>query len=346
MTARSLFRTRSELLLEKLALRQQLAVMRASIKRPRLRLRDRLFWVLLSRIWTGWKSPLVVVKPATVIGWHRKGFRLFWRRKSRPRRPGRPRVSKEIRDLVRRMAESNPSWGAPRIHGELKKLGIEVSERTVSNLMPRRTKPPSQTWRTFLKNHMDVTCAIDFFTVPTVRFRIVFVLIILEHSRRKVVHFNVTEHPCAEWTAQQVVEAFPWESAPKYLSLDRDSTYSSRFRRRVCKGNGNQGSDHGTEEPMAKSISGKIHRLCSQGLPGPLDRVERTASQADPFVARGALSPGSHALGAWQGHSCFPAGPAKARGPCQCDCLSACRWPPPSLRMAEGCVEGPVGTSN
>ena len=174
-----------------------------------------------------------MVKPATVIGWHRRGFRLFWDRKSRSGRPGRPRVSREIRDLVRRMADANPTWGAPRIHGELRKLGMDVSERTVSNLMPRRTKPPSQTWRTFLKNHMDVTCAIDFFTVPTASFRILFVLVIMKHSRRQIVHFNVTEHPCARWTAQQIVEAFPWESAPRYLLRDRDSIFAHSFRRRV-----------------------------------------------------------------------------------------------------------------
>ena len=233
LTARSFFSGRSGLLLENLALRQQWAVMKNSIKRPRLRLRDRLFWILLSRAWAEWRCPLVIVKPATVIAWHREGFRLFWKRKSRKRGPGRPRVSKELRDLVRRMGEANPTWGAPRIHGELMKLDIEVSERTVSNLIPGRTKPPSQTWRTFLKNHMHVTCAIDFFAVPTVHFRILFVLIILEHSRRGVVHFNVTEHPCAPWTAQQVVEAFPWESAPAYLLRDRDRIYSSGFRRRV-----------------------------------------------------------------------------------------------------------------
>ena len=233
LTVRSLFRTRSGLLLENLALRQQLAVMKNSIKRPRFRRRDRLFWITLSRLWEGWKSPLVVVKPATVIAWHRKGFRLFWKLKSRTRRPGRPRVSKEIRDLVRRMVEANPTWGAPRIHGELRKLGIDVSERTVSNLMPRRTKPPSQTWRTFLKNHMDVTCAIDFFTVPTASFRILFVLVVMKHSRREIVHFNVTEHPCAEWTAQQIVEAFPWQSAPRYLLRDRDKIFAPHFRKRV-----------------------------------------------------------------------------------------------------------------
>jgi hypothetical protein len=144
-----------DLTLENIALRQQLAAMRRSIKRPRLRKRDRLFWVLLSHFWTNWQEALIIVKPETVIRWHRKGFKLFWRFKSRQKGPGRPPVSPEIRNLICRIVEANPLWGAPRIHGELLKLGIEISERTVSNLMPfRKLKPPSQTWQTFLKNRM------------------------------------------------------------------------------------------------------------------------------------------------------------------------------------------------
>ncbi len=193
---------------------------------------DRLFRVLLSRIWSPWRKSLVIVNPDTVVRWHRKGFKLFWKLKSK--RPGRPRVSHEIRGLVKRMAATNPSWGAPRIHGELLRLGFEVSERTISSLMPRRPRntKPSQTWRTFLKNHAG-KCSIDFFTVPTATFNILFVLVILRHSRRNVVHFNVTSNPSSQWTAQQVVEAFPWDTAPKYLLRDRDSIYSIFFRNRV-----------------------------------------------------------------------------------------------------------------
>ncbi len=193
---------------------------------------DRLFWVLLSRIWSPWRKSLVIVNPDTVVRWHRKGFKLFWKLKSK--RPGRPRVSREIRGLVKRMAAANPSWGAPRVHGELLRLGFEVSERTISSLMPRRPRntKPSQTWRTFLKNHAG-KCSIDFFTVPTATFNILFVLVILRHSRRNVVHFNVTSNPSSQWTAQQVVEALPWDTAPKYLLRDRDSIYSIFFRNRV-----------------------------------------------------------------------------------------------------------------
>jgi transposase InsO family protein len=208
--------------------------MKRSIKRPQLRARDRLFWVILSRFWSNWREALIIVKPDTVVRWHKKGFKIFWKFKSRRKGPGRPPISPEIRDLVRRMAEANPFWGAPRIHGELLKLGIKVSERTVSNLMPRRgNKPPSQTWRTFLKNHMMNMVSIDFFTVPTATFRILFVLVILSHNRRQVVHFNVTSNPTAMWTAQQMLEAFPWDTAPKYLLRDRDSIYGAYFQKRL-----------------------------------------------------------------------------------------------------------------
>jgi transposase InsO family protein len=228
------FKKTFDIVLENLALRQQLATMKRCAKRPQLRASDRLFWIILSRFWTNWRQVLIVVKPETVVRWHKKGFKLFWKFKSRRKGPGRPPVSPEIRDLILKMANANPLWGAPRIHGELLKLGIEISERTVSNLMPRRKpKPPSQTWRTFLKNHMMNMVSIDFFTVPTATFRILFVLLILSHSRRRVVHFNVTANPTANWTAQQIIEAFPWDTAPRYLLRDRDSIYGSYFRRRL-----------------------------------------------------------------------------------------------------------------
>jgi hypothetical protein len=220
----------SNLALENLALRQQVATMKRSLKRPQLRNRDRLFWILLSRFWSNWRQALIIVKPDTVVRWHKKGFKLFWKFKSRRKGPGRPRVSPEIRDLILKIAKANPLWRAPRIHGELLKLGIEISERTVSNLMPRRKpKPPSQAWRTFLKNHIINMVSIDFFTVPTATFKILFVLVILSHYRRKVVHFNVASHPTAEWAAQQIVEAFPWNTAPKYLLRDRDGIYGVFF---------------------------------------------------------------------------------------------------------------------
>jgi len=222
-----------ELALENLALRQQLAVMKRQCPRPRLRRTDRWFWVWLLRAWPNWRKVLLLVRPETVIGWHRRGFRLFWTWICWRKRSGRPETSRELRGLVRTMAEANPLWGAPRIHGELLKLGIEISERTVSRLMPRRRKPPSQTWKAFLENHVNELISIDFFTVPTATFRVLFVLVVLSHHRRRVVHFNVTEHPTAFWAGQQMVEAFPDDTAPRYLLRDRDKIYGGDFRERI-----------------------------------------------------------------------------------------------------------------
>src|SRR5262245_54270871 len=171
-------RLRSELALENLALRQQLAVLSRQHRRPKLRRSDRMFWLFSSRFWVHWREALIIVKPGTVVRWHRKRFASYWRRLSHIR-PGRPRTDREIRELIRRMARSNPLWGAPRVHGELLKLGINISERTVSRWMPRRRKPPAQTWRAFLDNHIGDLVSMDFFTVPTATFRVLFVLIIL-----------------------------------------------------------------------------------------------------------------------------------------------------------------------
>jgi transposase InsO family protein len=176
---------------------------------------------------------LVIVKPETVIGWHRKGFRLFWTWKVRHGQPGRPPVSKEIRQLIRKMSREDPLWGAPRIHGELLKLGIDVGETSVGKYLVRRRKPPSQDWRTFLENHLKTMVSVDFFTVPTLRFQVLYVFLVLAHDRRKIVHFNVTDHPTAEWTAQQLQEAFPFEQIPRYLLRDRDRIFGDEFTKEV-----------------------------------------------------------------------------------------------------------------
>jgi transposase InsO family protein len=231
-TARSSLKSQRELALENLALRQQLAILKRETKRPTLTNADRTFWVALSRLWPDWQHALILVKPETVIGWHRKGFKLYWTWNSR-NRGGRPRIDAEIRMLIRRMARENPTWGAPRIHGELLKLGFEVGEATVSRYMPLRRKPPSQNWRTFLRNHTQDLVSIDFFVVPTATFRVLYVFLVLEHERRRILHFNVTEGPSAQWTAQQLVNAFPHDSAPKYVIRDRDKIYGADFVRRV-----------------------------------------------------------------------------------------------------------------
>jgi putative transposase len=224
---------RRDLALENLALRQQLAVLKRPQRRIKIKQRDRLFWIWLSRTWSGWRTALIIVKPATVVGWHRRGFKLYWTKLSQRRVGGRPAVSLEVRALIKKMATANPLWGAPRIHGELLKLGINISERSVSRLIPRRRQPPSQTWRTFLANHLDEIASVDLFTVPTVTFRVLFCLVVLRHDRRRVLHFNVTEHPTAQWVAQQMVEAFPEEVSVRYLLRDRDKVYGDYFRQRV-----------------------------------------------------------------------------------------------------------------
>jgi putative transposase len=189
--------------------------------------------VLLSRLWGQWRSGLVLVKPETVIAWQRKGFRLYWRWKSRAGNSGRPSVSPEIRALIRQMNSANSLWGAPRIHGELLKLGIQISQATVAKYRVSQRKPPSQTWRTFLENHVKQLVSTDFLVVTTVSFRLLFVFVVLGHHRRRAIHFNVTAHPTAEWTARQIAEAFPWDSAPRYLLHDRDCIYGAAFRQRV-----------------------------------------------------------------------------------------------------------------
>jgi putative transposase len=230
---RALFTQRLELAAENLALRQQLAILNRTAKLPKLRPQDRLLWTTLSRLWQDRRAALVVVKPDTVIKWHRQGFQLFWRWKSKVDLPGRPQISAEIRDLICRMSRENPLWGTPRIQAELHLLGFDVAASTVAKYQIKVTKPPSQTWKTFLHNHASQIVAIDFFCVPTAAFRNLYCFIILSHDRRQVVHFNVTDHPTAAWTAQQVVEAFPEDTVPRFLRRDRDQIFAEEFRRRV-----------------------------------------------------------------------------------------------------------------
>ena len=196
-----LVRSHTALQLEILALRHQVCVLQRSVKRPKLTAADRFLWGWLSSVWGGWQSGVFIVKAATVIGWHRKGFGLFWNWKIRRGKAGRPSVPKEVRELIRTLSRENPLWGAPHIHGELLKLGIDVGETSVSKFMIRRRKPPSSTWRTFLENHLKTMVSVDFFVVPTIRFQILYVFLVLAHERRRVVHFGVTAHPTAEWTA-------------------------------------------------------------------------------------------------------------------------------------------------
>jgi hypothetical protein len=225
---RAALRSRDDLVLENLALRQQLAIYKDKRPRPQLTDSARAFWVGLRAAWPGWRNALILVQPDTVVRWHRQGFGWFWRRKCRSRPRGRSPVTPEIRDLTRRMATEN-RWGAPRIHAELLKLGFTVSERTVSRYLPRRPTSPDavKRWLAFLRNHRDVIAGVDFFTVPTATFRLLYVFFVIHHDRRRILQLAVTDHPYAEWVVQQLREAFPYDSAPRYLILDRDGRYGN-----------------------------------------------------------------------------------------------------------------------
>lgn len=260
---RSSCQPRHELVLENLALRQQLAMLKRTSKRARPSRYDRFFWIAFSRYVGGWRRILVALHPDTVVRWHREGFRFYWTNKSR--RIGRPGIDPGLRKLIREMQAANVGWGAPRIHGELLKLGFQVSQATVSKCMVRRPKAPSQTWRSFLNNHVRDIAAIDFFTVPTATFRILYVFIVLRHDRRRILHVNVTDHPTACWTAQQIIEAFPFDSAPNYVIRDRDSIYGSTFRNRVAS----MGIDEVLiaprspwQNPYVERVIGSVRREC------------------------------------------------------------------------------------
>jgi transposase InsO family protein len=225
----ALLRSQSEQVIVELVLRQQLATYAASRSRPRLTPVDRAFWVALFRIWPRWKACLAIVQPETVVRWHRRGFRLYWRSISK-RGPGRPPISPELQALIRRLASEN-GWRARRIQAELEKLGFHVSLATVSRYLPK-SRPDGdqqQRWMTFLRNHRDVIAAMDFLVVPTVGFRLLYVWFVIEHGRRRVRHFNVTTHPTSSWTIQQLREAFPDESSLRFLIHDNDAILSQRL---------------------------------------------------------------------------------------------------------------------
>ena len=211
-----------------LALRQQVAVLKRQRPRPSLNCGDRFFGTTLRRVWSRWAEVLVIVQPETVVGWHRAGFRLYWRWRSRPR-GGRPRITPELRDLIVRLAKDNPDWGAPKIHAELQKLGFTLAERTVARYLRRIVGrgDPGQKWLAFLENHREVIAAFDFFIVPTMTFRVLYCFFVIEHQRRKILHCNVTPHPTAEWIIQQLREAFPEPCRCRYAIFDRDRKFNA-----------------------------------------------------------------------------------------------------------------------
>jgi len=223
------FRSRCDLLLENLALRQQLTVLNKKHPKPRFAASDRLFWMVLRRLWRKWKQTLVLVQPETVVRWHRAGFKAYWTWLSRHRtRVGRRCVSKELRNLIFRMVAENRTWGAPRIHGELTMLGFDVSERTVLRWMRKapRSPEPAKRWAAFLSNHREAITAMDFFTVPTLIFGVLYCFFVISHDRRRILHWNVTRHPNSAWVMQQLREAFPYDCSTKHLIFDRATNFN------------------------------------------------------------------------------------------------------------------------
>jgi hypothetical protein len=231
----ALFRSRSKQAMVELALRQQLATFAQKGRRPRITPVDRTFWVFLSRIWSGWRDALVIVQPDTIARWHRKGFRLYWRSISK-RGPGRPPIPVEVQSLIRRFANEN-GWRTRKVQAELAKLGISVGLATVSRYLPKQNPDydQRQRWKTFLRNHKDGIAAMDFIVVPTVRFRLFYAWFVIGHGRREIIHFGVTAHPTSPWVVQQLREAFPEDTAPRFLIYDNDSIFSERVTESIKK---------------------------------------------------------------------------------------------------------------
>src|SRR5579859_2260784 len=255
------FRSRRDLLLENLVLRRQLVVLKQRKPRPPVSTSDKLFWVILRRLWPEWRHALILVQPETVVRWHRAGFKLYWTWLSRRRvRAGRKCISKELRELIFRMVAENCTWGAPRIHGELKMLGFDLSERTVLRWMWRapRCPEPAKQWAAFLNNHREALAAMDFFTVPTLTFGVLYCFFVIAHDRQRILHCNVTGHPNSAWVVQHLREAFPYDSAPKFLIFD--GTVPARSRQPRLRSNNDldshpmhQRSGRGDETTCARS---------------------------------------------------------------------------------------------
>src|SRR5712692_7387975 len=322
------FRSRAVLELENLALRHQLLVLRRQRPgRPRLFVIDRLLWVWLYRSWPRCLEVMVLVKPATVIQWHRQGFRRYWRWRSTS---GRPSVAREVRKLIRQMNAANPLWRAPLIHGELLKLGIEISQATVAKYMVRRRGAPSPTWRTFLRNHAEGVAAIDMFVAASASFRLLYVMIILAHDRRNIVRTAVTEHPTAAWLSRQVTEAFPWDTAPRSccaIATDRMARTSATESRRWESPRLFARLDH-----LGERFRRASYRLDSPRVSGSRRDLQRAPSAPRPLVVCRLLPTNPHPSVTRQGL------PRLAPEPATQDRKSRrhreSRWPSSPLRTA------------
>jgi putative transposase len=282
-------RSRQRLLLENLLLRQQLQVALRSQRRPRLRIRDKLFWLVARRVHRSWRHHLRLVRPETELGWHRQGWRLFWRWRS-GRLLGRPRLNPEIRDLIATIAAENPHWGTERIRGELLNLGIAVSARSIRRYRRRGpARPPSQSWRTFLANHAQSVWAADLFVVQTLTFQTLYVSLI-SHHRRRLLHFNVTAHPTAAWVWRQTIEATPWDRHLRYLIHDRDCVYGADFAARLA-GLGIESVRTPVQAPRAKRHRGEGCADPTSRVLGPHPAAERAACPSGVDRVRDLLQP-------------------------------------------------------
>jgi transposase InsO family protein len=259
------FKSKSRLEAENAALRHQLIVLRCKLRgRVRLTNSDRWFFIQLYRWFPSVLNAITIIHPETLVRWHRVGFRRYWRWKSRSL-GGRPQIDTDLRALIRRISIENPLWGAPRIHGELLKLGFELAQSTVAKYMVERCGPPSQGWRTFLRNHAPDIAAMDLFVVPTIGFNLLYALVIIRLDRRNLVWINVTTNPTAEWIARQITEAFPWDEAPRYLIRDRDRVYGTIVTRRLrAMGIRDKSIAPGSpwQNGFAERLIGSIRREC------------------------------------------------------------------------------------
>ena len=261
----ALFKSRQNLILENLALRQQLDVQQRSIRRPKIKNIDRIFWVWLSRIWDHWRSSLIIVKPPTVIGWHKKGFNLYWKWKSG--RVGRPTIDWELIKLIRRLQKDNSTWSAQRIQGELTKLGYDVCDNTVEKYMrkPISDDGKRQRWLTFLRNHAKQIVGIDFLVARTIFFRAIYVFVAISHNRRRILHFGITSNPHAEWAIQQLRETFAFDEMTKYVIRDNDKIFSEDFKRTI-KRFGLEDTPTAPrspwQNPIAERVIGTLRREC------------------------------------------------------------------------------------
>jgi hypothetical protein len=263
------FKSKSRLEAENAALRHQLIVLRRKVRgRSQLTNNDRWFFVQLYRWFPSILQVLTIIRPDTLVRWHQAGFRRYWRWKSRTL-GGRPQIETELRVLIRRMSVENPLWGAPRIHGELLKLGFELAQLSVAKYMVKRRAPPSQGWRTFLRNHAPDIGAMDLFVVPTIGFNLLYALVIMRLDRRDVVWINVTTNPTADWIAHQITEAFPWDEAPRYLIRDRDRIYGAIVTRRL-RAMGIRDKPTASASPwqngFAERLIGSIRRECADHI--------------------------------------------------------------------------------